>query len=492
MPQDEDNSAQAGEPFGEDSAGEDSAGKSVGKESGSEGPAGEGPAGESFRKDLDEATVEELLRSLEEELKESGEFPMDESFQEADAEEDLDDEDEDAGAGSEVVFGLSADINPQELFGELSKVFGKLAEGGGQLGSLFNSYESAKQLAIKVARGDTPEPAVEPTSRIRLEELFKVAEMYVNSAEGLSLETTGNKSDVLTRTEWVSNILKDSLPLFSPDSREEISVDNPMSLVQNLMLELSSTARLMEISRQLGELSHTAFGYYFLPIPPPARKTKRPIGIVLPNIERFSKEWSLDFDQAGLLVCVTEILSDAILSKPGVRDTLRQLYENYVAEIDDSAAYEWEEKLKEFENPMINDPTELLGSLIGDTGEIAIQFSETEEQLEISRHISAIATAVIGHVQYLTEKVTTGLVGPGANLSEAFRRQQLKIKETSDFGRQILGIVMDLDQGREFISELDLLGGAEALEKLWSSESSLPTPAEIESPRLWLARMELL
>lgn len=458
-----------------------------------------------------------MLRSLEQELKESGEFPSEDSFQQAGAEAGLDDEDLGAGGlsdeglgetdfdqpdfddeddapgdGPEVVFGMSADINPQELFGELSKMFGKLAEGGGQLGSLFNSYESARQLAIKVAGGDQPEPSVEPTSRIRLEELFRVAEMYVNSAEGLSLEATGRKSDVLTRTEWVSNILKDCLPLFSPDTGEEISVDNPMSLVQNLMLELSATARLMEISRQLGELSHTAFGYYFLPIPPPARKTKRPIGIVLSNIERFSKEWSLDFDQAGLLVCVTEILSDAILSQPGVRDTLRQLYENYVAEIDDSAAYEWEERLKEFENPFSNDPAELLGSLIGESGEVAIHFSETDEQLEISRQISAIATAVLGHVQYLTEKVTAGLVGPGANLTEAFRRQQLKISETSNFGRQILGLVLDLDQGREFISELDAVGGAEVLEKLWSSETSLPTPAEIKSPRLWLARMELL
>ncbi len=451
----------------------------------------------------DEAAVEELLRSLEQELKESGKFPSEETLEKAEAVSDLEesgvddhaDEDDynaDEPDGSQVVFGLSADIEPREMFAELSNLFGKLAEGSGKFGSLFDGYEPTLQLAIKVATEDKPEPTVEPAHRMRLEELFRVAELHINSTAGLPMDAANRKPDILTRKEWVTNLLKDFWPIFSPEASEEISLGDPMALVQNLMIKLSSTARLMQIGGMLGELSHSAFGYYVLPIPPPTRKSSRPIGILSSNIEAFSKEWALDFDQAGLWVCTTEILSHTILSRPVVRDTLWQLYEDYIAEIDDSAAFEWEEKLKDFEHSFMGDPAEVLQSLFGETGEVAIQFSDSEEQREMSRQISAIVTAVVGHVQYLTDKVTNTLLGPGANLTEAFRRQQLKTSETSNFGKQILGISLDLEQGLEFISELVSVKGEAVLESLWSSETALPTPAEIESPRLWLARMDLL
>ena len=33
--------------------------------------------------------------------------------------------------------------------------------------------------------------------------------------------------------------------------------------------------------------------------------------------------------------------------------------------------------------------------------------------------------------------------------------------------------------------------GFESLERLWESADTLPTPAEIEAPGLWLARIDL-
>ena len=33
--------------------------------------------------------------------------------------------------------------------------------------------------------------------------------------------------------------------------------------------------------------------------------------------------------------------------------------------------------------------------------------------------------------------------------------------------------------------------GPEGLERLWKSERNLPTPAEVDAPGLWLARIEL-
>ncbi len=461
-----------------------------------------------------EAAVEQLLRSLEQELREAGKLPAepgdaaddtapggaddgaaDDGGAASGAVDDLDPDDtdtDDARDSSRVIFGLPSDLDPKEMFGELSQMFARLAEGSDQLGALFSSYEPALQLAIKVATDDQPEPSVEPTSRIRLEELFRVAQMHINSAQGASMDVSDHKLDVITRKEWVTNLMKDFWPIFDPQSEEELTLSDPMGLVQNLMLKLASTARLMQVGGMLGELSRSAFGYYVLPIPPSAQKSSRPVGILSTNVEAFADQWDLDFDQAGLWVCINEILSHAILSRPAVRDTLWQLYENYVAEIDDSAALEWEEKLKDFEHSFMGDPAEVLQSLFGDSGEVAIQFSDSDLQVELAGQISAIVSAVVGHVQFLAQKIAATLLGPESNLAEAFRRHQQDLVEGSTFGRQILGIAVDMGQGLEFISELDSLQGEKAMAKLWSEEAALPTPAELEAPRLWLARMDLL
>jgi uncharacterized protein (DUF2342 family) len=34
-------------------------------------------------------------------------------------------------------------------------------------------------------------------------------------------------------------------------------------------------------------------------------------------------------------------------------------------------------------------------------------------------------------------------------------------------------------------------GGKPALQRLWQSERELPTPAEVDAPGLWLARIDL-
>ena len=456
-----------------------------------------------------EAAVEELLRSLEQELKESGNFPSEaeaaalaeaDAASEAHAEDEelpagTDDADEpDPGSGPEVVFGVSGDIDPREMFAELSEMFGQLAQGSSPFDALFDSYEPALQLAVKIATDDQPEPTVEPTSRMRLEELFKLAHMRVRTTTGFSLNLSSDKPDIVTREEWVTNLLKDVWPAVSADSQqdEEVSLVDPLAMVQNIMFKLSSAARLMQMGGMLGELSHTAFGYYVLPVPTPTGKQPRPVAVIAVNVEEFAQEWELDYDQAALWVCLTEILSQAILLQPDVRRTLWRLYESFIAELDDATADEWEEKLREFEHSAAADPADMLQSLFGDAGEVAIRFSESDEQLELAQQISAIATVVVSVVQYLAEKIITDMVGTGGNLVEAFRRQLIKTAETSNFGRQVLGISLDLDQGMEFVKELDEHQGADVLQKLWSSEAALPTPAELAAPRLWLARMDLL
>jgi uncharacterized protein (DUF2342 family) len=49
-----------------------------------------------------------------------------------------------------------------------------------------------------------------------------------------------------------------------------------------------------------------------------------------------------------------------------------------------------------------------------------------------------------------------------------------------------------VDRGAAFIEGVVERAGEEALIRLWADERDLPTPAEVDAPGLWLARIGLL
>ena len=446
-----------------------------------------------------EAAVEDLLRSLEQEMAEAGTLPTDIAEDIAgDMESDDGAEAESSDLGSTAPGGLNLgdinledispeDIDPREIFAELSDLFGRLAKGEGAMGGGID-WQVVRELAVKVATQGHPEPHVEPTRRIRLEELFKVSEMHVDAALASSSagrSSASRKAEIVTRAEWVTKMLEDWKQMFeqlSVSDPPEAGFGDPMAMIQSLMVGLSSTARMMKIGGMLGELSHTAFGCYTLPIPPP-EKSNRSVLIVESTVADFARKWSLDDDHAGMWVCCSEILSHEVLSQTEVSSVLRQLYESYIDEFDFAVEQEWESKMEMLDQS--GDPNEMLESLFGETGELTVEFTESEEQQEISSQASAIASAVVGYVHRLSQKITGDIIGSSDHLAEAFLR-----RESNDaLGRQIFGLDVDIDAGLAFIQELE---DHNALDRLWQGETSLPTPRELESPRLWLARMDLL
>jgi uncharacterized protein (DUF2342 family) len=45
-------------------------------------------------------------------------------------------------------------------------------------------------------------------------------------------------------------------------------------------------------------------------------------------------------------------------------------------------------------------------------------------------------------------------------------------------------------RGRSFVGGVVERAGANGLARLWESPTTLPTPAEVDAPGLWLARLE--
>src|SRR5215472_2753316 len=94
-------------------------------------------------------------------------------------------------------------------FGDIMRNLARFFTGQGPL-----NWEIARQMAQWAAAGGSPESNPDPVSRVRLEELMRVAEMHVSEATGLDVGSAGVLTiSAVTKSDWALRTLDDWKPL---------------------------------------------------------------------------------------------------------------------------------------------------------------------------------------------------------------------------------------------------------------------------------------
>ena len=382
---------------------------------------------------------------------------------------------------------------------------GPLADLMRNLARLFTTegplnWEIARQMAQWAATGGEPEPNPEPVARVRLEELIRVAELHVSEATGLSVSAGGLLTvRAVTPSDWALRTLDAWKPLLEklaarmsaslPDAAESPEggpeSGDPMGrLFGNLPQMLGPFLFGLQSGAMVGQLANRAMGQYDLPMPRPASDE---LLIVASAIDKFASDWSLSEDDVRMWICLREATNHAVLGRPHVRERLDELIGAYIDGFDPSSA-SLEERLSGFDPTDMNalqqafsDPEALLGELQNDT----------QRRLQVP--LRALLAAVTGYVDHIMDGVGRRLIGSYGPLTEALRRRRLE----ESAGNRILGKLSgvwldgsDYERGQSFIRGLVERAGEDTLSKLWQSARELPTPAELDAPGLWLARME--
>lgn len=370
----------------------------------------------------------------------------------------------------------------------------------GDLARLFTNqgpvnWDVARQTAQWIATEGQSEPNADPLERLRMEELVRVADLQVGEITGVSTSVTGGLLSVLpvTRSNWALHSLEAYRPylerlaesLSQSSAGGEAAIDPSTQLVGDLGKVLGPVLLGVQSGYMLGQLARRSLGQYdvFLPRPPADQLLTVPT-----NLTAFVEEWGVNADDLRMWVCLREVTSHALLGRPHVRGRLHGLIENYVSSFEMNPDA-FEVSLGDLDP---TDPTALQKAL--GNPETLLGAVQTDAQREVLGRIGDLLAVVSGYVDHVLETVGGQLIGSYGMLTEALQRRRSDPSEGERFAGRLIGVSLDRDQherGTAFVRGVVDRAGDEGARRLWADEHYLPTPAELDAPGLWLARIDL-
>ncbi len=375
------------------------------------------------------------------------------------------------------------------FFGDLAKMLG----GQGGMG-----LDAARQLAQQIASGGVVEANPDPAERIRLEELTRVAELRITDLTGLATSTTGRVVTIVpvTRSEWARRTLDAYRPFLERLSQSlssssglaaggEDDADPTSQMLGGLLSMMGPMLFGMQSGAMVGQLGARSLGQYDLPLPRPASDE---LVVVSANLDALGEEWSLPAEDLRLWLCLSELTTHAVLGVAHVRTAIESLVLDYVGSFSvDASALE--------ERIGTVDPTDLAGlqAALGDPASLLGAIQSDAQRVLLPR-IEAVVDVVVGYVDWVVDTIGTGLIGSHGMLTEALHRRRVEASEADRFVEHLFGLQLgrpQYERGQAFVAGVIERAGADGLARLWTDPEALPTPAEVDAPGLWLARIDL-
>jgi putative hydrolase len=236
----------------------------------------------------------------------------------------------------------------------------------------------------------------------------------------------------------------------------------------------------------VGVLAQSTLGRYDLPLPVADEPS---LVFVAENIDNFTSQWSLERTDTRLYVALHEVTHAAIRSVPWVRERMVRLAEEYVRaySIDPSVIE------SEFGNLDPSDPSSFAEASANPMALLGA--IRTPGQVEILSRLQCNAAVIEGYADRVLEHTGRTLIPSFDQIHEALNRHRLERGEAGRFIEGLLGLDLQREHyelGTAFSTGVIERAGLTGLNRLWEREAMMPTPAELEAPGLWLARIEFM
>lgn len=419
----------------------------------------------------------------------------------------------------------------EQILGDLLNLMGPQTSEQGRV-------ELARTLAQGVATGGSPEGNVDPADRIQFEQLAHVAELHVGELTGLRVTPTGAPVEVraVGPGAWAWQTVEDwrflleamaaaapgtgagqgpggPPPTGAPDEGEARGAASgrgggpddaglpeglgltdlgpvggppagPGDLVARWLSTMGPMLAAMQLGSAVGHLARSTMGAYELPVPRPGAGL-----LVIPaNATRFADDWSLPADEVRLWVCLRELTTHAVLSRPHVAARLTGLLTEVVQGMAEDAGT----LVDRLQGMDLSSP-DSLQELLGDPSSF-MALEPSPARRRAADDVMAVVAALLGYVEHVLDVAGGRLLGARGAITEAWRRHLVDREDAQRAAEGMVGLDLgpaQIDRGAAFVRGVLERAGDSGLARLWAEARTLPTPAEVDAPGLWLERTEL-
>jgi putative hydrolase len=350
-------------------------------------------------------------------------------------------------------------------------------------------WELARQMARWVAAGGATEAPPDPTECRRLDEIAAAAEARILAGTGIP--PVARQIDTIGTGEMAERTLVSMRPVLErlaltlqsgPDSLASMEAAGPLA---GMFGSLGPLLLGVQCGFMVGQLAAGVLSQHDLLLP--VTGAVRP-AFVVPNMAGFPDDWSIPHDDFRFHMALAEGVRSRICARPWVQQRLLRLAEDYVGSFHvDPSVMEAHFGALDLSNPsaleeLMGNPEALLGAM------------QTPRQLEVLdrlQHTTAILTA---YADAVCDRVGASMLPSLGLIREASARRRAERGEADRFLYRMLGVDTDQRIHRRavaFCAGVVERAGDDGLDRLLEGEEFLPTPAELEAPGLWLARLEL-
>lgn len=377
----------------------------------------------------------------------------------------------------------------RDQFDELGKNISRMFESMRSTGPIH--WDTTNRVAKWVALVGRPEAPVKDEDAKHLTELARVAQAHIAEQTGLA-STLAPQVHAVGRSGWVDLNLEslhttlERLASALQGKTETGALPSTMATaLRDLQKAVGPVAAGMQAGVMVGYLAHHMLGQYDMPLPSAGSAR---LVFVVPNLDAFQSAWSLERDDFRFYVALHEVVNAGVMSVPWVQALLLRLIDEYVSSFQaDPTMLQGRFSGIDPSDPasveqLMADPSALLNAM------------QSPAQVAILPKIQTLTATLTGYADAVIEHTGSPLISSFTMIREAIRRHRVERGGADQFVGRLLGLDVTrehYERGAKFANGVVERAGLSALNRLWEREEMLPTPAELEAPGLWLARIDL-
>jgi len=393
-------------------------------------------------------------------------------------------------------FGMDPEsLRDAPLFRELQRV---MSASSGPV-----QWELARQIAVASAAESGTDEAPGDDDRAPLEEAVRLAELQVVEHTGFAPSTEVLHVELQRRAEWIAAAMEDYRPLVETaatrvgeslgralteegpepageeaDALAALGFGSPQALIAQMGPLLQAT----QVGQVYGFLASRVFGAHDVGVPLAAAG---PIRFVPANIERFQADWSLDAREFRTFVALHQVVHRLQFALPWLAGHAAGLLDDFLSTmtIDVDAIRD------RFAQIAPTDPEAFQNALGGEDEAMFGVVLDDEQRVRLDR-VRALIAAVEGYGDHVTATIGARLLGTYSRIEESMRRHR-DDEDVDPLFARLLGVDVGREHvalGRRFCETVVEQTDEATLARMWTDAEALPGLAELEEPRLWLAR----